>query len=54
VKSLPGTIILLGITILLIELSWNKEKAGKEEELDAIKAEIRRLQKELNHSKKGE
>ncbi len=54
VKSLPGTILLLGAAILLIELSWNREKTGKEKEMDAIKAEIRLLQKELRHAGKGD
>ena len=54
VKSLPGTIILLTLAIILIEKSWNKEKTAKEDEMDEIKAEIRRLQKELQNSEKGE
>ena len=54
VKSLPGTIILLTLAIILIEKSWNKEKTAKEDEMDEIKAEIRKLQMELQNSEKGE
>lgn len=54
VKSLPGTIILLTVAVILIELSWNKEKSVKDDEMDKIKAEIRKLQRELNQSGKGE
>lgn len=53
VKSLPGTLILLAAAVLLFEMSWRKEKAGDEEELDAIKAEIRALQQEIK-AKEGE
>lgn len=54
VKSLPGTVVLLGAAILLMERSWRKEKSGDAEKLDAIKAEIRALQRELDPAKKGE
>lgn len=53
-KSLPGTIILLTLAIVLVEMSWKKEKSVKDDEIDEIKAEIRELQKELNQSEKGE
>jgi len=54
IKSLPGTIILLTLAIILVELSWKKEKSVKDDEIDEIKAQIRELQKELNQSEKGE
>ena len=54
IKSLPGTVVLLGAAILLMERSWRKEKSGDAEKLDAIKAEIRALQRELDPAKKGE
>ena len=53
VKSLPGTIVLLAIAILLIELSWKKEKTGKDETLDSLKEEIRQLKEELNNTNEG-
>lgn len=54
VKSLPGTIILLTVAVILIELSWSKEKNAKDEEIDKIKAEIRKYRKEINNLQKGE
>lgn len=54
VKSLPGTIVLLGAAVLLLERSWRKEKNKDAETLDAIKAEIRALQQELQTTKEGE
>lgn len=53
VKSLPGTIVMIIGAILLLELSWRKEKNKDTEKMDAIKDEIRRLQAELEE-KKGE
>jgi len=41
-----GMLMLLGSAILLMELSFRKEKAKDEDELDRIKEEIRRLQAE--------
>lgn len=46
-KSTPVTVGLLAGALVLLELSWRKEKAGDEKQLDAIKAEIRALQQEL-------
>ena len=54
VKSLPGTLILIAAAVLLLELSWRKEKGKDMEKMDAIKDEIRRLQAELNEEKQGE
>lgn len=54
VKSLPGTLILIVAAVLLLELSWRKEKGKDMEKMDAIKDEIRRLQAELNEEKQGE
>jgi hypothetical protein len=44
----------LTLAIILVELSWKKEKSVKDDEIDEIKAKIRELQKELNQSEKGE
>lgn len=54
IKSLPGTILLLGAAILLLEKSWRKEKNKDAEKMDAIKAEIRALQNELRAAEEGE
>lgn len=54
IKSLPGTIVLLGAAIFLLERSWRKEKNKDAETMDAIKAEIRALQQELQTTKEGE
>lgn len=42
-KSLPGVIITLALAAFLLHLSWSREKAEKEDRLDAIKAEIEAL-----------
>lgn len=49
-KQPPVTLGLLGAALVLLELSWRKEKSGGDARLDAIKEEIRALQKELNDS----
>jgi len=54
VKSLPGTLALLAAAILLMELSWRKEKEKDQDALESIKAEIRQLQQELKETEKGE
>lgn len=53
-KSVPGMLAILALAFVLMELSWRKEKARDEEELDIIKAEIRKLQSELINNEKGE
>ena len=53
-KSWQGTLVLLVAAILLMEMSWRKEKAQDVEEIETIKAEIRQLQKELDVDKKGD
>lgn len=45
-KTVPGTMIVLGIAIVLMELSWKKEKAKDIEDIEAIKREIRKLREE--------
>ena len=54
VKSLPGTLVLIAAAVLLLEASWRKEKSKDTEKQEAIKAEIRRLQAELEETGKGE
>lgn len=56
IKSLPGTIVLIIAAVLLLEMSWRKEKGKDMEKMDAIKDEIRKLQAELQEEKetKGE
>lgn len=45
-KSPLGTVIIIGLALLFLELSFRKEKDTDDKELDSIKEEIRRLQKE--------
>ena len=45
-KTVPGTVIVLAIAIVLMELSWKKEKAKDIEDIEAIKREIRKLREE--------
>ena len=53
-KSTPVVLVILVAAVMLMELSWRKEKEKDDEELDAIKEEIRKLQKELSETKEGE
>lgn len=53
IKSLPGTVVLLGAALVLLEKSWRKEKSRDAEKMDAIKAEIRALQQELSAAEEG-
>ena len=53
-KSTPGTIVLIGLIIFLMERSWQKEKSEDQEKLDSIKEEIRAIQKELEERKETE
>ena len=53
IKTAPATILILAGAILLMEMSWRKEKEQDEEKIDTVKEEIRRLKEELN-SKKGD
>ena len=46
-KTPAGIAVTLAAAVVLLELSFRREKEQKQEELDAIKEEIRRLQKEL-------
>lgn len=45
-KTPVGIIAVLALAVFLMHNSWKKEKASGDEELDAIKAEIRRLKEE--------
>jgi hypothetical protein len=45
-KTPAGTIVLLAAAFLLIELSYRREREEDDEEMEAIKAEIRRLKEE--------
>ena len=42
-KTPVGTVALLVLAIALMEASWHKERSESDEELEAIKSEIRRL-----------
>lgn len=53
-KSTPVMLVILVAAAVLMELSWQKEKEKDDEELDAIKEEIRKLQNELRDTKEGE
>lgn len=54
VKSVPGTVVILAAAVFLLERSWRKEKNRDAEKMDAIKAEIRALQQQLQDAEKGE
>lgn len=45
-KTPPATILLIVIAVLLVELPYRKEKSKKNEELERIKEEIRRLKEQ--------
>lgn len=53
VKSPVGILALLSVSIVLLELSWKKEKDCSEKELDAIKNEIRALRAQLESEEGG-
>lgn len=50
-KTPTGIIVLLLLAFFLIEASFRKKKASDEEQLEAIKTEIRRLQAEKEQDK---
>lgn len=52
-RTAPAQLCLLALSIWLLSNSWRKEREEDEKELDAIKAEIRRLQA-LETDGKGE
>ena len=45
-QSAPGAILTIALAILLMNLSWKKERAEDDQKLDAIKDEIRRLKQQ--------
>ena len=49
-KSPAATVALLAAAVLSVEMPFRKEKEKKEEELERIKAEIRRLKEEQEQS----
>jgi len=51
-KTPVGILLVLLCAILLIELSFHKEKETGEEQIEAIKDEIRQLKKEQEHNSK--
>lgn len=53
-KTVPGTIMMLAAAIVLLELSWKKEKSKDMEDIEAIKREIRELRKEQIEREKGD
>ena len=50
-KTPVGTILTLAAAVLLMEMSYRKERQAKKNEQDKIKAEIRQLMKELDEQK---
>ena len=50
IKSVPGVIIILALSIFLMHRSWQKEKNDGDSELDAIKEQIRQLKNEVETS----
>ena len=46
IKTPIGTIVLLGVAILLMEASFRKDKKQKKSELDSLKEEIEKLKNE--------
>ena len=46
IKTPIGTIVIFGLAILLVELSFRKQKTSDQKELDQIKAEIEKLKQE--------
>ena len=54
IKTLPGTVVLLAIALVLLELSWKKEKNKDIEDIEAIKNEIRLLREEQMKEEKGD
>lgn len=53
VKSLPGTILILGGALLLMERSFRREKQEDQESIEKLKEEIRKLKEDTNESEKG-
>jgi len=51
-KTPVGILLVLLCAFLLIELSFHKEKESDEEQIEAIKEEIRRLKAEQEHNSK--
>ena len=50
IRSVPGVIIILGLSAFLMHRSWQKEKIDGDSELDAIKEQIRQLKNEMETS----
>lgn len=46
IKSPLGTVVLLGLALVLLEMSFRKDKKKDKQELDAIRQEIERLKQE--------
>ena len=49
IKSVPGTILILGIAVLLYVLSMKKERKEDDKDIDELRAEIERLKGELDN-----
>lgn len=45
-QSVPGALLVIALAVFLMERSWRKERAEDDRELDAIKAEIRKLKQQ--------
>ncbi len=48
IKTPPGTVLLLGAAVLLLEIPRRREKREHTQEQERIKQEIRRLREEMN------
>ena len=51
VKSPIGLIVIVSLAVLLLILSYKKEKKEENKDIDSIKEEIERLKKEVNNNK---
>lgn len=48
IKSFAGVVVMLAAAVILLELSWRKEKQKDSDELEKIKEEIRNLKEGAN------
>lgn len=46
IQTVPGTLVMIALAVLLMNLSWKKEREEDNRELDEIKEEIRRLKEQ--------
>lgn len=53
IKSPAGIVVILGAAVLLLALSYRKEREKDDEDTDRIRREIIKLKKEINAGKEG-